>query len=95
MVPPMAIQIASAGKNPSAFIPQGPAEMRRDNIQVKVDQVGIVGAVSLGVADPVGIMTGITGCLQIPDVLVMVIERFIVQDTRPAVAAVTQFIGRR
>ncbi len=51
---------------------------------IKVDQVGIVGAVSLGMADSMGIMTSAAGSSLIPDVFIMVIEGFIIQNTGPA-----------
>ena len=37
------------------------------NIQIKVDEVGIVGAVALCMADPMRVVTCIAGCLKVPD----------------------------
>ena len=59
-----------------------------DNIHIEIDQVGIIGTVSLGVTDPMRIMTGTAGRLKIPDMLIMIIEGFIIQNAGSAVTAV-------
>jgi hypothetical protein len=43
---------------------------------------------TLGMADPMGVMTGIAGGLKVTDVLVMIVKRFIIQDAGTAVAVV-------
>ncbi len=58
------------------------------NAHIKIDQVGIVGVVSLSMAYSMWIMAGTTRRLQITDVLIMIIKRFIIQDTGPAMTAV-------
>ncbi len=68
--------------------------MGLDNIHVEIDQVGIVGAVSLSMADPVRIMAGAARRFLVPDMLIMIIEGLIIQDAGPAVTTVAKFIGR-
>lgn len=62
--------------------------MGQDNAHIKIDQVGIIGAVALCMADSMRIMAGTAGCLKIADVLVMIIKGFVIQNTAPAVTAV-------
>ena len=62
MVFAMTGQITSTLVQSKVIEPEYPAGGRGNDTDVKIDQVGIVGAVSLGVADPVRIMAGIAGC---------------------------------
>jgi hypothetical protein len=59
-----------------------------NNIHIEIYKVGIIGTVSLGVTDPMRIVTGTAGCLKVPDMLIMIIERFIIQNAGPAVTAI-------
>jgi hypothetical protein len=91
----VAAEVTPPTENPGALVPEASVIGRGNDVQVKIDQVRMIDLCPLGMTDPVRIMTGIAGSLQVTNVLVMVIERFIVQDAGPAVAMVTELISRR
>ena len=90
----MTVQVTATRKNTQALEIQESIIGRRNDAPVKVDQVGIVGAVSLSITNAVRIMTGIARCSDIADMLLMGPERFIIQNACPAVTSVAKFIGR-
>ena len=90
----MAVQDAATREYTCTLIKEHAVIGWRYNVPVKIDQVGIVGAVSLGITNAVGIVTGIARGPFIPDMFVMFTERFIIQNTGPAVTSIAKFIGR-
>ena len=78
MVLAMTVQVASARKDTQALKIQQPIIGRRNNASVKINQVGIVCAVSLGRTDAMRIMAGIAWGLDIADMLFMRAKGFII-----------------
>jgi hypothetical protein len=67
----VAIQVTSSRKNTQILKIEKSVERRGDNAAVKIYQVGIGGAVSLGKADSVRIMACVAGGPDVPDMLVV------------------------
>ena len=92
MLSTVAVQGATAGKASivgeleTTHPPHG-GENHRD---VEIDQVGVVDAVALGVADTVRVMADIAGGSFFDNMFVVQAETLIAQDTVAVVAAVTQ-----
>ena len=93
MILPVATQVTTPRENTQALKIQGTVLCRRNNTHIKIDQVGIVGAVPLGVTDAVRIMTGIAGCTDISYMLIMGSKGFIIQNAGSAVTSVAKLIG--
>ena len=67
----MTVQVTATRKNTQALEIQESIIGRRNDAPVKVDQVGIVGAVSLSITNAMRIMTGITWGPDIADMFFM------------------------
>ena len=93
MVFSVACQVASAMIKPLVIEPQDPAAGRENETDIKIDQVSIVGAVSLCAADAMRVMTSIAGGLFTIYVCMMPIKRNIIGYGSPAMAAVTKGIS--
>jgi len=95
MLSTVAIQGATAGK--ASIV--GELETTRtshdgeNHRDVEVDQVGVVDAVALGVADTMRVVTDIAGGSFFDNMLVVQAETLISEDTVTVVAAVTQGIA--
>ena len=90
----MTSQETSAVKYPRLFILQ--TARRRvclDNRDVKINKMAVLNPRSLGGTDSMGIMTGRTWNLVIQMVL-MSCKTFVVQNTVPTMAMITQFVRK-
>ena len=67
----------------------------KHNRQIKIDQVAVIGGVALGLADAVGIVTGLTGGVLTFDMLFVILEALIVQNAVAAVAFIAQGVIKR
>lgn len=88
----MAAQLAITIFIPGVHKPGHTGAAAHDNIHIKIDEMGMVGAVPLRIAYSVRVMAAVAWCVLFNDMLVMVAERLIIQDGIPAVAGIAKGI---
>lgn len=93
MVRAVAIQVTLAAGWPGFLIIQSAQAVWLHDVQIKVDEMGIVDRIALGIADAVCIVTGGAWRPSFLDMLFVILEALVTENACPAVAGIAEFIG--
>ena len=90
MIPAVATQGAVARETPRGLKEKLAHHVRRNHRDIKVDQFTVVGGVTLGQVDAVGIVAHVAGCFFPHDMFVVIFKTVVAEDAAARVALIAQ-----